>query len=411
MGNLIIIGKKPFLNKRLTVHLAFSLATIAVSTGCTQNTETVNNPRPALAYKITDNSGVEADVYPGEIRARREADHAFRIGGKMVARLVEQGSVVKRGQPLAQLDPQDVKLAAVSAGANVNAAATEATFADAEFNRFKDLFNKGFVSQSALDQKLNVANAAKARLDAARAQANVSSNQAGYATLMAEQDGVVTQVMTEVGQVVAAGQAVMRIADPAEKELSISAPESKIADFRHLGAKGSPVRDLRVATWSQPEKYYPAKIREVSGAADPLTRTYAIRITVQNADENVQLGMSAFAVFIGANVAETMAVPLSALYVKDSGAGMVTGVWQIGADGKISLKPVTVVQYKENAAMIKGDVKVGDVIVAAGVHKLREGEVVKPMTDPQVTGDGKVAYAPADVAVAQAKIARIMLVR
>ncbi len=371
---------------------------LTVLAGCAKNPESIVSVRPALAFKIGANSSVDADVYSGEIRARREADHAFRISGKMIARLVEQGSLVRRGQALAQLDPQDVKLAAVSADANVSAASTEATFAEAEFNRFRDLFNKGFVSQSALDQKLNVANAAKARLEAARSQASVSANQAGYATLTAEQDGVVTQVMAEAGQVVAAGQSVMRIADPAEKELSISAPESKIADFRHPGAKGTPLRELRVATWSNPEKYYAAKVREVSGAADAVTRTYAIRITLQNADENVQLGMSAYAVFIGASDAGTMAVPLSALYVKSGAAGTVTGVWQIAADGKVSLKPVTVVQYKEHAALVKSSLKIGDIIVAAGVHKLREGEVVRPITDPQVTGDGKVAYGPAESA-------------
>jgi RND family efflux transporter MFP subunit len=406
MERFVNIGENTNLTIQLRLSLAIAMLMLAAIGGCAKPSAVASNIRPALTYKIGSNSGVDADVYPGEIRARREADHAFRIGGKMVTRWVEQGSVVRRGQALAQLDPLDVKLAAESAAANVNAAATEANFADAEFNRFKDLFNKGFVSQSAIDQKLNVANAAKARLEAARAQANVSANQAGYATLSAEQDGVVTQVMAEAGQVVAAGQAVMRIADPAAKELSISAPESRIADFRRLGANRSPVRDLRVATWSQPEKYYAAKIREVSGAADPVSRTYAIRITIQNADENVQLGMSAFAVFIGANEAEIMAVPLSALYVKNSDAGTLTGVWQIGADGKVSLKPVTVIQYRENAALIKGGVKIGDVIVAAGVHKLREGEVVRPITDPQVTGDGKVAYAPTDAMPTQAKFAR-----
>ena len=389
----------------LSARVALASLFIGALGACGNNVQTTATVRPAMAYTITGDSGVEAEVYSGEIRARREADHAFRISGKMVARFVEQGGVVKRGQVLAQLDPQDVRLAAESARANVNAAATEAAFADAELNRFRGLFNKGFVSQSALDQKLNVANAAKARLEAARAQSSVSSNQAGYATLTAEQDGVVTQVMAEAGQVVAAGQAVMRIADPSEKELSINAPESKIADFRRLGAKGAPVRDLRVATWSQPEKYYAAKVREVGGAADPLTRTYPVRITLQNADDNVQLGMSAFAVFVSANMADSVAVPLSSLYVKSSSAGTLTGVWQIGTDGKVSLRPVTVIQYRENAALIKGGVKAGDVIVAAGVHKLREGEVVKPVIDPQITGDGKVAYAPAGPVPAEVKVA------
>ncbi|MBL0122616.1 MAG: efflux RND transporter periplasmic adaptor subunit [Betaproteobacteria bacterium] len=406
MKLLATIDKNPCLNKLLCAHVAIALMAIAVLDGCAERNEAARSVRPALAYTISNNAGSGAEVCPGEIRARREADHAFRISGKMVTRFVEQGNVVKRGQALAQLDPQDVKLAADSARANVTAATTEATFADAEYNRFKDLFNKGFVSQSALDQKLNVATSAKARLEAARAQASVSSNQAGYATLTAEQDGVVTQVMTEAGQVVAAGQAVMRIADPAAKELSISAPESRIAEFRRIGAKGSPVRDLRVATWAHPDQYYPAKVREVSGAADPLTRTYSIRLTIQGADDLVQLGMSAFAVFIGANDAETISVPLSALYLKNGGAEPVTGVWQIGKDGKVSLKPVTVIQYKENAALIKGGVKIGDMIVAAGVHKLREGEVVKPITDPRVTGDGKVAAAPDDAAASLPRVAK-----
>ena len=219
-------------------------------------------------------------------------------------------------------------------------------------------------------------------------------------------DGVVTQVMAESGQVVAAGQAVMRIADPGKKELAISAPESKIADFRRLGINGSQVRDLRVATWAQPDKYYAAKVREVSAAADPLTRTYAIRVSLQNADDNVQLGMSAFAVFIGGNEAESIAVPLSALYVKKSSAGMVTGVWQIDAGGRVSLMAVDVIQYKEDAAIVKGGLKIGDLIVAAGVHKLREGEVVKPIVDPRVTGDRKVAHAPANVASTQLRITK-----
>jgi RND family efflux transporter MFP subunit len=377
-------------------HLGIFTAAGLLLAGCSQPETATDSIRPALAYKVGTDAGVDSDVYPGEIRARHEADHAFRIGGKMVARLVEQGAVVKRGQVLARLDPQDVKLAADAAAANVNAADTEATFADAEYKRFKDLFAKGFVSQSALDQKLNVANAAKARLESARAQASVSLNQAAYATLVAEQDGVVTQVSAEAGQVVAQGQAVMRIANPAEKELSISAPESKIAEFRSIGAKGSVVKQLRVATWSQPGKYYLAKVREVGAAADAVTRTYPVRITLLDADEGVQLGMSAYAVFLGASESGVLSVPLSSILVKNEAAS----VWKIGADGKVSLRPVTVVQYRENAALIKGGVAVGDTIVAAGVHKLREGDVVKPISDPHVTGDGKVAYAPADLAPA-----------
>lgn len=388
-------------NKQLTVVIGITLTLLACLGGCSKIEPVTNNLRPALAYRIGTISGVETDLYPGEIRARHEADHAFRISGKMVARLVDAGSVVKRGQQLARLDPQDTKLAADATNANAAAAETEATFADAEYRRFKDLFAKGFVSQSALDQKLNVANAAKARLESARAQASVSINQAGYAVLTAEQDGVVTQVMAESGQVVTAGQAVLRIADPGEKELSISVPEARIGEFRSAGTSGAAPRALRVATWSFPDKYYQGKVREVGASADPVTRTYPVRVSIKNTDESVQLGMTAFALFVGAADSDTLAVPLSSLYVK----GTITGVWQIANDGRVSLKPVNVLQYKENVALIKGGVKAGDLIVAAGVHKLREGEVVKPVTDPQVTGDGKVAHAPIDQVQAQQQVA------
>ncbi len=361
--------------------------------GCAKQDATPTQARPALAYKIPATSGIDNDVYAGDIRARIEADHAFRVGGKITQRLVDAGAVVKKGQALARIDPQDVKLAADASKSQVAAQQTEADFAVAELARFQDLFNKGFVSKSALDQKINAANAAKARLDAAYAQSNVTINQEGYTTLNAEMNGVVTQVMVEAGQVVAAGQAVMKIANPQEKELSISVPEAKLGEFK---GKGALPRELRVALWSNPEKYYKARVREIGGAADPVTRTYAVRVSLLELDESIQLGMSAYAVFAGANEVNTLAVPLSAIYVRDK----TTGVWLIAADGKVALKEVTVIQYRETSAIVKatnGSVKPGDIIVAAGVHKLREGEVVKPIVDAIVTGDGKVAHAPAAV--------------
>lgn len=383
--------KTSFNYKYLTVLPAIAvLATVGLN-GCSQPDPAPVLIRPALAYKIPITSGTENDVYAGDIRARVEADHAFRIGGKISQRLVDAGAVVKKGQALARIDPQDVRLAADASKSQVAAQRTEAEFADAELKRFTDLFNKGFVSKSALDQKINAANAAKARLDAARAQSSVSSNQAGYATLTAETSGVVTQVMAEAGQVVAAGQAVMKIANPREKELLISVPEAKLGDFR---GKGAVPRELSIALWSNPTKYYKAKVREIGGAADPVTRTYAVRLSLLELDDAIQLGMSAYAVFVGANEVDTLAVPLSALYVRDK----TTGVWQIAADGKVALKAVTVIQYRETSAIIKsanGGLKPGDIIVAAGVHKLREGEIVKPIVDPTVTGDGKAAFAPA----------------
>jgi RND family efflux transporter MFP subunit len=369
------------------------ISTVVVASGlagCGKSETAAPTIRPALAYKITPGSGTDIDVYSGDIRARYEVDHAFRVGGKIARRLVEAGAVVKRGQPLAELDPQDAKLAADAARSQVTALQTEADFADAELKRYRDLFTKGFISQSALDQKNNVANAARARLDAQKATATVSLNQAGYATLVAQTDGVVTQVSAEAGQVVAQGQTVLRVANQNELELAIAIPESRIGDFRGANLK----RPIRVHLWSKPEVFYAGKVREVSGAADATTRTYAGRIAVTVGKENkdsVGLGMSAFAAFVGSEEPGSFAVPLSALYAK----GNNIGVWQIGADGKVTLKPVTVMQYREtNALVTSSQVKPGDTIVAAGVQKLRDGEVVKPLVDPQVKGDGKVAFVP-----------------
>lgn len=377
----------PTLRQRLGYLLLLSTA---VSVGCAKTEDAAPLPRPALAYTISSQAGADADVYPGEIRARHEADHAFRIGGKIIARFVEQGSTVRRGQAIARLDPQDTKLAQDSAEATVAAAKTEATFADAELKRFRDLFQKGFVSQSALDQKINVANAAAARFESARAQANVVTNQAAYATLSAEQDGVVTLLQAEAGQVVAAGQPVARIANPAEKELIINVPESKLATFRSAGTikpNTTPARQVRIATTAAPTHFYDARVREIGAAADAVTRTYPVRISIMTPDSAVQLGMSAYAVFVGANAEASVSVPLSAILVKNN----TTSVWHIGADGKVSLRAVTVIEYRENAALVRGNIAAGERIVAAGVHKLREGEIVKPIVDPKVTGDGKVA--------------------
>lgn len=386
-----------FLYNHLRDAIAVSLVVSAGLTGCAKQNDSQPQVRPALAYKIPANAGLDSEVFAGDIHARVEVDHAFRVGGKMSQRLVDAGAVVKKGQALARIDSQDVKFAADAGKAQVAAQQTETDFADAELKRFQDLFNKGFVSQSALDQKLNIANAARARRDAARAQSSVSINQERYATLTAETSGVVTQVMAEAGQVVAAGQPVFKIANPREKELAISVPESKLGKFRD---KGAAMRDLRVALWSNPGKHYKARVREIGGAADPVTRTYAVRVSLLEVDDSVQLGMSAYVVFVGAVDPDTLAVPLSSLYVRDQ----TTGVWQIATDGKVTLKAVTVIQYRETYALVKaasGAVKAGDTIVAAGVHKLREGEVVKPIIDAVVKGDGKVGYAPTLLVIAE----------
>lgn len=358
--------------------------------GCHAPAPSAPSPKVALAHVVTAASSIDQEVWAGEIRARVEADHAFRIGGKIVQRLVDAGATVKAGQVLARLDPQDTKLGVEAARAQVAAQQADADLADLELKRARELFSKGFISQSALDQKISIAGAARARLNAQQAQARVSDNQASYAQLVAESNGVVTQVLAEVGQVVAAGQPVLRIADPRDMELSIAVSEAKVGAFRKARVAGKDTNVMLVSMWAQPHKHYAAQIREVAGAADPATRTWSVRVSLKDADDAVQLGMSAFAHFGAVGVAGALSVPLSSLLVKDGASA----VWKIGSDGKLGLRPVKVLQYRETSALIEADAAVlaaGDVIVATGVHKLREGEVVKPLLDAKLTGDNKVA--------------------
>ena len=356
--------------------LAFTLMCAALG-ACEKPTIEAPKPRPALTYTLTADNANSLEAYTGDIRARIEADHAFRTSGKIIKRHVALGATVKRGQLLAELDPQDAALAADAARAQVTATETEADFAKAELARTRDLFAKGFVSQSALDQKINLANAANARLNAQRASARVSANQAGYAVLKAELDGVVTHVFAEAGQVTAAGQPVMKIANPRERELAIAVPESKVALFR--GANASRAIAVRLA--NDLTVSYPARVREIAAAADPLTRTYAVRVAIESADPALQLGMSAVAGFTAAPTPGTWVVPLSAVAARTGNAG----VWRIASDGKVSFVGVSVSQYREASASIRSDLlKAGDVIVAIGVQKLIEGETLTPIVEPAV---------------------------
>ncbi len=368
--------------------LLISVVAAGVLAGCGAKQAEAPVVRPALVFKIGDGAGVDAEVYPGEIRARVEADMAFRISGKMVARLVDQGNTVRQGQVLANLDPQDVKLAADASRAQVNATKAEYDFAEAEAKRFKSLLDKTFISQSAYDAKVNARDAAKARYESATAQAAVNTNQTSYAALLATQDGVVTQVMAESGQVVAQGQPILRIANPREKEVAINVSESRIGDFR----EANKARKMFIEVSSAPGKRYPAKVREIGAAADTATRTYPVRVSLLESDDNVKLGMTAYVAFVGATAATQIVVPLSALYQQ----GDKTLVWVVGADNKVKPRLVSVVRFRETSAVITGPLKAGELIVAAGVHKLLDGQLVRPVTDPLITGANEVAVVPLD---------------
>lgn len=244
-----------------------------------------------------------SQAFPGEIRARHEPELAFRIGGKVIRRLVEVGERVKKDQPLAELDPQDVRLQLEAARAQVSAAEANLQTVRAEYRRYRTLLDRNLVSHSQFENIQNSYRAGEARLKQIRAEFNVADNQAGYAVLRSPQDGVIASRRVEVGQVVAAGQTVFSLAADGEREVLIGLPEHSFERFRI----GQPVS---VELWSQRDRRFAGHIRELSPAADPQSRTFAARVAFDDRATPAELGQSA-----RVYVAAAEAVPLSVPFV------------------------------------------------------------------------------------------------
>lgn len=352
-----------------------TLSLLALLAACGQDEQKTAAIRPVLLQKITLGASQNQDVYAGEVRARHEADLGFRIGGKMVARLVDVGARVKKGQALARLDPQDAQLNADAAKAQLAAAQADASFAKAEIDRYASLLEKKFISQAQYEGRLNTHSMARARLEQSQSQYDVSRNQAAYATLIADQDGIITAVLAEAGQVVGAGQAVLRLARPEEKEVLINVSENKLAGLRAATS-------VAVSLWSSPDKIYPARVREISPGVDAASRTFTVKVSLPGADEAVALGMTANVLIQGDSSSKRVALPLTAL-TETNGA---PAVWVFdAASGKVSLRTVKVGEYRENAVTITAGLADGEQVVTAGVNRLQPGQVVRAMVSVMTT--------------------------
>lgn len=309
-------------------------------------------PRLVKAMKVGAGETATAQRYSGEIRARVESPLAFRVGGKLVERLVDTGARVKAGQPLARLDPTDMQL---------NAAQAEASraLAAADLKRTQELRVKNFISQAALDAKETAAKAAEA-------QAKLAKNQSAYTTLAADAAGVIAAVLAESGQVVSAGQAVFRLARDGEREVAIAIPEARMAGLK-VGAGAT------VELWSGSEgKRYRGTLRELSPVADSATRTFAARVRIDQPDVSLALGMTA-TVHFEETGNTALAVPLAALLQQGDQAS----VWVIESDQTLKQRPVVIERLTDDGAVLKSGLQTGETIVAAGAFKLTAGEKVR----------------------------------
>jgi multidrug efflux system membrane fusion protein len=310
----------------------------------------------------TANSGTERS-YSGEVRARIETTLGFRIAGKIVERRADVGQAVKPGQVLARLDPADAAL-------QVTQAEAQKALAAADLARTRDLKAKNFVSAAALDAR-------ETGFKAAEAQAQLAKNQSTYTTLVADRAGVIGQVLAEPGQVVSAGQAVFRMAPDGEREIAIAIPEGELSGFK-------PGQPAEVSFWSAGTAGKPlaGRLREVSPVADPVTRTFAARISLKGADPLLPLGMTATVRFAGtAGGSKALVIPLAAVFQQ----GDQPAVWKVmrsgtpegGADGTVNLQRIKLAALTDAGAVVSEGLAGGEEIVAAGVNLLTAGEKVR----------------------------------
>ncbi|NMG29152.1 efflux RND transporter periplasmic adaptor subunit [Aromatoleum evansii] len=348
-----------------------STVLLTLLAGCSGPAPVDKPPRAVLVRTIgTAASEPQLRVYTGEVRARHEADIGFRIGGKLIERSVDAGARVRPGQVLARLDPQDVKLAEQAAAAQVSAAEADVALARAEFERVQNLHARNFISASALDSRRTALQAAEARLRQVRAQLATAGNQAGYAALTVADEGVVTAVIAEAGQVVAAGQPVLRIARPGEREVLIYVPESRIAELR-------PGLPAAVRAWANPAHAYVAAVREIAPAADAATRSYAVRVSVVDADDALPLGATASVAFAQSPDAAQAILPLTAVTRMDGRAT----VWVVDEASKLVPHAVDTGAFREDGVVVASGLPAGARVVVTGVHRLVAGEVVRAVDE------------------------------
>ena len=344
-----------------------SLAAIAISlAGCNDSVaEKVAPARPVLVATVHFEAESPERSFVGTIKPRIEADMGFRVPGKVARRLVDVGQTVDVGQPLATLDEVDLKLQAEQAEAEFRAATGVLAQAGAAEQRAKDLRAKGWATDAQLDSAKAAADEARARLNRAERSVELTRNSLSYATLLADSRGVVTASLVDPGQVVAAGQAAIRVARFAEKEAVVAIPETLVGRAKDGVAT--------VTLWSEPNKKYVAKLREIAPSADPATRTYLAKFSLPGAGDSVELGMTATLTLADPQTERVARLPLSSLYSQ----GGDPSLYVVDEKGDVTRKPVAVKSYDTNSVVISGGVEEGARIVALGVQKLDPSQKVR----------------------------------
>ena len=358
---------------RLTL-LPAAIAVLCLLVGCKGKEPEVKVEAPRPVRSVVAKLTASADVLrlPGEIRPRIESRLGFRVGGKLLQRNVSVGDRVVPGQVLARLDPTDLAPALQAQQAQLESARTDRDLAAVELDRLRSLKTQNYISQGSLDRQQATYDSAVSRFTAAQAQLRQARNAIDFQVMHADAAGVVTAVEAEVGQVVIAGQPVIRVAQTAEREVAVNIPEADLDDVRRVKAWSVLVPALG-------DRVIAAKIRELSPIADPASRTYAARLSLSGKLDDVALGMTALVQSSAQGGQSTIVLPLSALYSRDGK----TRVWRVDMS-KRTVEPVevTTAGLLDDSVRITGGISAGDRIVTAGANLLQAGQPVRLLDDP-----------------------------
>ena len=330
---------------------------------CGCGNEEIQTPKPPLVkvQKIMPSNTAQEENYSGVVRGRYETNLAFQVGGKIISRNVQTGSLVRAGDVLMKIDPKDIIEQTRTANAQVESTRAQLQLAKSNFDRYNELFKQDAVAAAVLDQYKAQLDAAQSAYNSALAQSRQSLNALDYTTLTANADGVISNVAAEVGQVVAAGQNVLTLVQTGEFEVVVEIPENKISAVQ-IG------QSVLINFWAINDEVT-GTVREISPMADSASRTFTVKISLPNV-KNIQLGMTAN-VAMRQNFSNSIILPLSAIYQ----TGDAAQVWIVNG-GKVSLKKIQITEFESNNVKVSG-LNAGDTVVVAGVQKLRAGQEVR----------------------------------
>ncbi|MGX9523367.1 efflux RND transporter periplasmic adaptor subunit [Alcaligenes nematophilus] len=345
-----------------------SLSAALVLMGCSQQTQEAD-PRtqaPLVIQSVIQPKADQQRRFLGLVSARVESPLAFRVGGKIDTRKVQNGEHVEKGQLLMTLDPKDLQLDYRARLAAVQAAQAQAEQAQTDYKRLSLLVEQGGVSRQAHEQSQKALRSAQANLKSAQAQAEIARNADQYSSLKAEASGIITAQIADVGQVVSPGQAVLRLAQDGPRDVIVSLPEQW----------DIPLGTRATIELTDSQESLPAQLRELAQSSDPATRSYQARFSFEGENVTARLGSSAIVHLTPPDADALNQVPLTAIY--DAGKG--PGVWVIDDQKTVHWQPVTIAKLAQEHAYLSQGPEAGTAIVALGANLLHEGQEVRPET-------------------------------